>query len=213
MRKYVLATLALLLPIAASCADKVLIIGDSISIGYTPFVQETLRGIADVEHSPGNAQDSHNGVQNLDNWIGRERWDVITFNFGLWDICYRLPGPISPENRDKQRGKQAVPLEQYKENLQAISKRLKESGAKVIFVTTTYVPDHEPGRFPRDVAAYNAAAKQIMQNEGIGVIDLNKTSHALPKSFYESDTDVHYTADGYRALAETVTQGIRKALN
>ena len=65
---------------------KVLIIGDSISIGYTPFVKNKLSDVADVFHNRGNAQDTGKGKKMLSSWLGETKWDVIVFYFGLWDL-------------------------------------------------------------------------------------------------------------------------------
>lgn len=77
---------------------KVLIIGDSISIGYTPFVQKALEGKAEVFRNPGNAQHTGKGLVKLEKWIGEEKWEVIHFNWGLWDLCYR-------NSESKEQGK------------------------------------------------------------------------------------------------------------
>jgi hypothetical protein len=58
----------------------VLIIGDSISIGYFPVVKELLEGKAVVVHNPGNAQHTRFGLEKLDEWLGQTKWDVIHFN-------------------------------------------------------------------------------------------------------------------------------------
>ncbi|WP_405563441.1 hypothetical protein [Polaribacter sp. Asnod6-C07] len=85
--------------------QKVLIIGDSISIGYTSFVQENLKDIALVKHNPGNAQHTGKGLKNIEKWIGNEHWDVIQFNWGLWDLRYRHPESKTQGKRDKNRGR------------------------------------------------------------------------------------------------------------
>jgi len=74
---------------SASGLPRVLIIGDSISIGYTAGVQELLKGKAEVERIPGNGSSSGHGVANLSKWLGEAKWDVIHFNFGLHDV--KLP--------------------------------------------------------------------------------------------------------------------------
>ena len=51
----------------------VLIIGDSISIGYTPFVKEALEGKANVVHNEGNAQHTGTGLIKLEEWLGDPR--------------------------------------------------------------------------------------------------------------------------------------------
>jgi len=56
---------------------KILIIGDSISIGYTPFVKQMLGGIAGVHHNPGNGRYTGFGLEKLEEWLGDKSWDVI----------------------------------------------------------------------------------------------------------------------------------------
>ena len=48
----------------------VLIIGDSISLGYTPHVIRMMQGKARVVHNRGNAQHTGTGLKKIDNWLG-----------------------------------------------------------------------------------------------------------------------------------------------
>ena len=64
---------------------RVLIIGDSISIGYTPLVRGLLKDEANVHRPTTNCRWSEHGATELPKWIGLGKWDVIHFNFGLWD--------------------------------------------------------------------------------------------------------------------------------
>ena len=68
--------------LSASTLDKprILIIGDSISIGYTPYVKEHFEGQATVLHNPGNAGDTGRGLKNIRESLGDCNWDVIFFN-------------------------------------------------------------------------------------------------------------------------------------
>ena len=91
----------------------ILIIGDSISIGYTPYVQEMFQGRAEVVHHKGNAQHTGTGLEKIDEWLGNESWDLIHFNWGLWDLCYRHPESKNQGHRDKERGTLTTPLDVY----------------------------------------------------------------------------------------------------
>ena len=100
---------------------KVLLIGDSISIGYLPFVQEIMQGKASVDRIPLNAngkaencQGTTNGVQNIDRWLGDTKWDVIHFNFGLHDIKHVKP--TTGKNSNDPNDPQQSDLKQYKKN-------------------------------------------------------------------------------------------------
>src|SRR5205823_12346537 len=64
----------------------VLLIGDSISIGYTEPVRVELTKKANLHRIPENGAATTVGVKNLDNWLGSSKWDVIHFNFGLHDL-------------------------------------------------------------------------------------------------------------------------------
>ena len=72
-------------PEAASILPQVLIIGDSISIGYTEPVRENLKGSAEVFRPPVNCQHTGYGLSQIKTWLGTGKWDVIHFNFGIWD--------------------------------------------------------------------------------------------------------------------------------
>ena len=192
---------------------KILIIGDSISIGYTPFVQKQLRGRADVYHNPGNAEHTGTGIENIEKWVGDQQWDIIQFNWGLWDLCYRHPNSKVYGQRDKVNGKLTHTVEEYATNLDSIICQIKaKSKAKLIFVTTTYVPDKEAGRFEQDVFRYNEAAKTIMKKHDILVNDIYKQSIAIHKKHGIGADDVHYSKRGYKKLAHLITDFLRREL-
>jgi hypothetical protein len=67
---------------------RVLLIGDSISIGYTVAVRERLKGKANVHRIPQNGGATEVGLDKMTAWLGKGKWDVIHFNFGLHDAKY-----------------------------------------------------------------------------------------------------------------------------
>ncbi|KLU01959.1 putative transmembrane region and signal peptide protein [Rhodopirellula islandica] len=191
---------------------EVLIIGDSISIGYTPAVAAELEGKAVVRHNPGNAQDSGTGLKKLDRWIGTEQWDVIHFNWGLWDLCYRHPQSKVQGNRDKVNGTLTTSVEQYEQNLDEIVSRLKKTNAKLIWAHTTTVPEGEAGRKVGDDTIYNEAAERVMIKHGIAVNDLNQVSDSFAAGLFVAPGNVHFTAEGSKKLAAAVSNAISNAL-
>ncbi len=191
---------------------RILIIGDSISIGYFPFVQEHFNNKAIVVHNPGNAQHTGTGLQKIHGWLENEKWDVIQFNWGLWDIAYRDPSSKKPGQRDKVNGKVTYTPEEYANNLNLLVGILKKTGAKLVFVTTTYVPEDEPGRQSRDPQLYNAIAKKIMKDNGIRINDIFGKSRRIHKKEGKGNKDVHYTEEGYRMLSEPICQTLDKIL-
>lgn len=190
----------------------VLLIGDSISLGYTPYVQQKLKETADVFRIPGNGKYSEYGVRNLNKWIGDREWDVIHFNWGLWDLCYRNPKSKVQGNRDKIHGKLTATVEQYRSNLEKIVARLKKTDAQLIWCATTPVPEYEAGRKLGDDLKYNQAAADVMKTHGISINDLH--SYALQKQaeIQIRKGDVHYSAAGYVYLSEKVADEILAVL-
>jgi len=199
-------------PAPSAKLPRALLIGDSISIGYTRDVKELLDGKVRVERIRGNAQHTGAGLARLDAWLGDEPWDVIHFNWGLWDLCYRNPESKTQGHRDKVHGKITFELPDYERNLRELVRRLKATGAVLIWANTTPVPEGEAGRFQGDAARYNAVAEKIMRENGIAIDDLY--AHVLPrmKELQSQPGNVHFKPEGYRFLAEKVAASILEQL-
>ena len=89
-----------------------LAVSDSVSIGYTPIIAESMAKVALVQHSPydhhdGGAEETAYGVQCLDYFLRSPggvflKPDVIMFNWRLHDGprgIKRCPGrPASPSS-------------------------------------------------------------------------------------------------------------------
>ncbi|MEI7830738.1 MAG: SGNH/GDSL hydrolase family protein [Prolixibacteraceae bacterium] len=194
---------------AAATSDSVknvLIIGDSISIGYTPFVQKALASDINVVHNPGNGGSTERGLDSIETWVSKREWDVILFNFGLHDLVRK-----DSLNKYDVTGKISVPVEKYKENLNKIVSRLRQTTATLIFINTTVVPENSSGRKVEDPAIYNAAALEIMNANSIRVLDLYATSQAVhPEN--SKPGNVHYTDKGYELLAAPIIKSINAIL-
>ncbi len=184
---------------------RVLIIGDSISIGYTESVRTMLGDEAEVVHNPGNASHTWNGLEKLDAWLGRDRWDVIHFNWGLHDVKYMK------DNRLDSTGQRVSTLDQYRENLEKLVGRLEATGAALIWASTTPIPDGAQGRKQGEEVEANAAAAEIMARRGVAVNDLH--GRVLPElARFQRPRNVHFTPEGSEFLALHVGQSIRAAL-
>jgi lysophospholipase L1-like esterase len=180
---------------------RVLLIGDSISIGYTIPVRTALAGKANVHRIPENAAFTGHGVKRIDAWLGGSKWDVIHFNFGLHDV------------KRMDNGEPQVSLADYESNLRAIVTRLKKTGASLVFAMTTPVPEGKvsPPRVPADVERYNDVARRVMKEADVPVNDLY--SFALPRlSKIQMPVNVHYTDAGYEELATEVVKHIHRAV-
>jgi lysophospholipase L1-like esterase len=191
---------------------KVLIIGDSISIGYFPAVREALKGKASVSRPNTNCGDTPRGLRHLNQWLGDTKWDVIHFNWGLWDLCYRNPEAKTYGNRDKVNGKLSVTPEDYEKNLNMLVDSLQKTGASLIWASTTMVPEGEDGRFVGDDVKYNAIASKVMNERGIPINDLHAVSSAFPPTMFVKPGDVHFKKPGSEMLADKVAESIKAYL-
>jgi acyl-CoA thioesterase-1 len=197
--------------------SKVLVLGDSISIGYYPFVKELMKDNATVTRpfkkngNAENCQGTTNGIKHIDKWIGDTKWDVIHFNFGLHDIKHVHPETGANSNNPDDPH-QADP-KQYEKNLREIVGKLKSTGAKLIFATTTPYPDVglKPLRKPGMYKKYNKVALKIMKENGIEVNDL--CAFVIPRmEELMRPNNVHFTEKGSEALAKQVVAKISKVL-
>lgn len=195
----------------------VLILGDSISIGYTLAVRSHLEGKANVfrpmtprKTGPLNCQGTTLGIEKVDSWLKEQKWDVIHFNWGLHDLKHVHP-ETGKNSMSFDDPRQAEP-DDYRKNLTAIVSKLKASGAKLIFATTTPYPNGvRPARLPADAKLYNDIALKIMKEHKIAINDL----YALTQDRLEilqNPVNVHFNKNGNVVLAEKVAQTIAKAL-
>jgi lysophospholipase L1-like esterase len=189
----------------------VLIIGDSISIGYTGMVRTQLTGKANVIHNPGNAQGTTLGLIKLKAWLGDTKWDVIHFNWGLHDLKHVTKAGTSNNSNDPNDPQQAD-HPTYIANMEVLVTQLKATDSTLIFATTTPYPEGvKPYRLPEDAAKYNDAALKIMNANEIQVNDLY--SLILPKlDTLQKPVNVHFTKEGYKLLADQVTAVIESTL-
>ncbi len=182
---------------------RVLLVGDSISIGYTLGVRERLKEKANVLRPLANCSSTSYGLDRLSSWLGDKRWDVIHFNFGLHDA--KLP----PE------GTRHSTPEAYEKNLRELVDRMRATGAKLIFATTTPVPNGgylSPTRRFGSVDEYNAIARRVMAEKGVGIDDLHAIATPI-MAIHGRPTDVHFAPEGYDVLAAAVAASVEAALS
>ncbi len=187
---------------------RVLIIGDSISIGYTPALRELMKGEANIHRIPANGGPTTRGVANIDSWLRDGNWDVIHFNWGLHDLVYM--------DKDGKRteagvGQHQVPIEEYEENLRKLVKRLKQTDAALIWRNTTPVPKDSRGRIEGEEKPYNEVAAKIMAENGIPTDD-HHTYVMQHMAEVQKPNDVHFTTEGSARLAELAAKAIRQEL-
>lgn len=188
-------------PSSGQGLPKIVLVGDSIRMGYAPLVARRLEGKAVVVSSPENGGDSASVLAHLDEWVIREKPDVVHLNCGLHDL-----------KRSRNDGPHQVELDRYAENLRQIVARIRErTDAALVFADTTPILDDRHARrgadFDRteaDVRRYNAAAVAVMAGLGVPVHALHwVVEQGGPEAMLGPD-GTHYTAAGSGRLAEAV---------
>lgn len=172
---------------------RVLLIGDSISRGYTLDTRKALAGKANVHRAPENCGPTANGVKKIEIWLGDGQWEVIHFNFGIHD--------------------RKTPAADYEQRLETLIARMKQTGAKLIFATTTPVPpDTKDGpELVTQIAEKNEIALRVMKKHGVAIDDLH--GFLAPQlEGIANPQDVHYNAKGYALMGQQVARSIEAVL-
>jgi len=193
----------------------VLILGDSISIGYTRQVRELLKGRANVYRPvssngmrPRNCNGTVVGLQVCEPIMKAHKWDVIHFNWGLHDLKHVKKAHTNEKSNDPNDPQQSSPKE-YEANLRKIVGELCKTDARLVFATTTPVVlgTLNPLRTPEAPIKYNAIALKIMTENKIRVNDLY--AYCLPYLMeWQQPKNVHFNPKGSQALAERVASVI-----
>ena len=216
---------------------KIYVLGDSISIGYGPFLESYLKGMIEYSRKQGEEE----ALLNLDNPQGANGGDssmVLSFlkskaeaggidadllllNCGLHDIktdpnVQERPSPCrgserditighfgviagngSPRKSNAVTGEKQVPLERYRENLEAIVRTVESMTCSLVWIRTTPCDEavhnkrcRDFHRFSADCIAYNTIADQIMVASGIPIIDLYSFTLNLGENLYSDH--VHF---------------------
>jgi lysophospholipase L1-like esterase len=188
----------------------VVLIGDSIRLGYAPEVAKLLEGKATIVSAKANGGDSANVLKNLAAWAIAEKPDIVHFNCGIHDT-----------KKDRQTGKFQVPPDEYEKNLRSIVEKIrKETSAKVIFATTTPIIDDRAAKkrdkatyelLDASIVQYNGIAARVMQELKVPVDDLRAViGDGEERGQLMSDDGVHFTAEGTKKLAQAVAEFVAK---
>ncbi len=171
---------------------RVLIIGDSVSRGYTLAARKYLAGKANVHRAPENCGGTSRALGKLEVWLGDGKWDVIHFNFGIHDRGTRIAD--------------------YTQRLEQLIERMQQTGAKLIWASTTPIPD-DPAQKQTAAAVVerNQAAAALMATHQIPIDDLFAavTPHL---SEYQPPNNVHFKEAGYEFLGRQAGAAIEAAL-
>ena len=186
----------------------VILLGDSIRMGYDKSVKKTLEGKANVIFPEENCRFASYLLRYIPEYFGdtkREDIDVIHWNAGLWD-CLRL-----------YEEEPHTPLDVYEYYIERICIRIKKlcPNARVIFATSTKVLSEKMNvnfkRYNEEIEKYNEVAVNVVKKYGFKVNDLYALSSTLPESVH-SDPVHYYTSVGTEAFTKQVLSFITAEL-
>ena len=193
----------------------VYLLGDSIRLGYGELVRELLAGFADVHFPEENCRFSLNTLCFLHTWaeqmedVRPEEIDLVHWNNGLWDVCHFEGDPLP-----------LVPPDVYEATLRRIVQRIRTvfPNAKILFALTTCIDASRtkvqrgvPMRTQAEIDAYNAIARRVMAEEGVGLDRLDEASRLIPPA--DRADWVHFDPSGSAVLARCAAQAIRGAMD
>ncbi len=170
---------------------KIILIGDSIRMGYDKYIKDALSGVAEVYYPEENCRFAEYVLRYAHEWRNEsgfgEDVDLVHWNAGLWDALELFGDePLTS-------------LSYYGEAIARIDKRLRMlfPRAKIVFATSTAVcekmssPDFT--RHNTTIEKYNEVALDALSGTDTIINDLYPLTASFPVS-YHSDW-VHYYTD------------------
>lgn len=172
---------------------KIVLLGDSIRMGYDKYVKEALSGTAEVYYPPENCRFAEYVLRFAHEWKKNGQHpddvDLVHWNAGLWDALELFEDePLTP-------------IDCYESLIARIHKRLRMlyPNAKLVFATSTSVWEEkcekEFRRHNSTIEKYNEAAIRALKDTGTIINDLYALSSSCPLE-YHSDAVHYYTDEG-----------------
>jgi hypothetical protein len=188
-----------LYPVTDPMLPRVLLIGDSIMNGYSPYVVEALRGKAIVNcqvsaTSPAGAARAVDAQWHID----EGGYAVIHYNDGL----HSMP----PRETDAQ----------FEAGLRDVFAGLKKDCPRLIWATITPAPDSRntlgPDSWNPSVLSRNAISKRVAAEAGVAVNDLYELVIGRREQL-QGFANLHFAPEGSKLMGEQVAAKILAALN
>ena len=189
---------------------KILLIGDSIRMGYDKYVKDALANVAEVAYPQTNCRFANFVLRYAHEWKKEVNFtddvDLVHWNAGLWDVLELFGDePITP-------------IDTYKEMIKRIDKRLRFlfPKAKFVFATCTCVceemsnPDFT--RKNENIKKYNQYALEALKDTDTIINDLYSLTETFPRE-YHSDWVHFYTPKGTEIIGGRVLSVICKLLD
>ena len=180
---------------------KIVLIGDSIRMGYDKYIKDALSGTAEVFYPSENCRFAEYVLRYAHEWKANGKWgddvDLVHWNAGLWDALELFGDePLTS-------------LSYYGEAIARIDKRLRMlfPNAKFVFATSTNVNEKmAKPKFMRHnttIEKYNVEALRALSDTDTIINDLYSLTASVPDS-YRSDWVHFYTPEGTELIGGKV---------
>lgn len=177
---------------------QVMLLGDSLRMGYQPVVRKMLEGKAEVNGPEENGRWAGYTLNSFRFWIpSMPAPDIIHWNNGLWDLGddYNLGRPFS------------LP-EEYESALERMITVIGKIYPKAKIIMATTMPTDNPDS--SDIEGYNEILKAVAKRHGIPVNDLFPIAKQNPSLI--GPDHIHLTDEGYDTVAKQVVSMIEKCM-
>ena len=174
---------------------KLLLIGDSIRMGYEAEVKKNLENEFEVWAPPENCRFAKYTLCHLKGWLNAygETPDVIHWNNGFWDTCIRY-----------EEDGNFTKIEEYERDMLSILRELKKMTDKVIFATTTPVNPKHHDQKNETVDFYNKVIVEKLKKENVFINDLNTFVKPHIDEYICEDL-LHLSEKGQKACGKAVS--------
>ena len=209
-----------------------LLLGDSIRLGYDSFVKEKLEGRVNVYYSEDNGRFAQYTLRHLNDWrkqLSLPEIDLVHWNNGLWDSMHLnacIAGcpletageTFSPENVPGNLHFDKDPLtppEIYRYMLGRVLTRIHQlfPRAEIVFATTTHVIEEMAMgayRSNEEIEQYNRIARETLIPRGVRINELGKFAMEHCRNMHPDGDWVHYNDEGSSLLADEIIEFLEK---
>lgn len=185
---------------------KVLLLGDSIRMGYEEYVKQGLGSNFETIYPEDNGRDVSTTLWQANQvFKNNEFFDVIHWNNGYWDM--NIESPMTEAFH---------PVDEYQHFLVRMVKFFSQHTRKLVFanslpVMDTGLDDTKTGLIitydNECITKYNKAAEKVMKEFNIPINDLYQFV-LKDHNYYKNVDKLHLTDEGNRAVAKEVIKAI-----
>ena len=177
--------------------EKLLLLGDSIMLGYAPFLKRALGDALPVVYPEENCRNTAYLLTEINRIVASVGSDatLVQLNCGHWDAAH-FGGDKLP----------LTDIREYERNLVLLLHRLYRLLPSARFILATTTPMHPEGvtganpRTTEEIEGYNRAVRSVAKREGVATVDIFNEVSRYPASFFADYC--HLTPEGYSYLAE-----------